>query len=49
MSPAAGVLFVPSSVIPSHSEIKVKASQFCHFIMAHVAVKTELKVKMEKS
>lgn len=49
MSPAAGALFVPFSVLPYHHEIKVKASHPCHFIMVYVAVKTELKVKIGMS
>lgn len=49
MSPAAGVFFVLFSVLPSHHEIKMKASQPCPFIMTCVAVKTELKVKIDKS
>lgn len=49
LSLVTGALFVPFSVIPSHHEIKVKASQPCHFIMACIAVKIELHVKTDKS
>lgn len=49
LSLATGALFVPFSVIPSHHEIKVKASEPCHFIMACIAVKTELQVKTSLS
>lgn len=48
MSLATSALFAPFSVIPSHHEIKVKASQLCHFIMACIALKTELQVKTDK-
>lgn len=45
---ATSAFFVSFSVIPSHHEIKVKASQPCHFIMACTAVKREVQTKTDK-